>query len=138
MVWNHKIVIRNLLVEFFVVFASVGEAAAEEGEEENSSGVYVRRRPAELDLFDDFRSHVGRCAAEKFDLLRVRDLSAEAEIDEFDVAPVVQHHVLQLDVTVRDAFRVKIVECADELRKYFLRLVLFHLPIRLALQETVS
>ena len=101
---NDQIVIRYLLVEVLVVLAPIREAAAEESEEEDPGGVYVSRWTAEFNLLHDFRCHVRRCSAEKFDLLSVRDLRTEAKVDQLNIAAMVKHDVFQLDVSMCDAF----------------------------------
>ena len=88
-IWNHQVIICNLLVQVLVILPPIREASAEEGKEEDTGGVDVSRRPAELNLFDDFWGHVRRRTTEELDFLSVGDLGAETKVDEFDVTSVI-------------------------------------------------
>ena len=89
MIWNHQVIICNLLVQVLVILPPIREAAAEEGKEKDTGGVDVSRRPAELNLFDDFWSHVRRCTTEELDFLSVGNLGAKTKVDKFDVTPMI-------------------------------------------------
>jgi len=80
MIWDHEIVIGNLFVQVFVIFAAVWEATAEECEQEHSRGIDVSGWAAELNLFYDLWCHVRWCPAEQLDFLCVGYLSTETKI----------------------------------------------------------
>ena len=94
MVRNHKLTLHNLLVEILVILASKWEATTEESKQENSTGPDVGRWPAEFFLGHNLRGHVGWCTTEYLDLFIVRNTGTEAEIDDFDVALGIKHHIL--------------------------------------------
>ena len=86
-----------------------GEAAAEEGEEQDAASPDVGGRPAELLLGDDLGGHVGGSAAEDLDALVVGDAGREAEVDDLHTALGVQHYILQFYVSMGDALAVAVL-----------------------------
>ena len=47
-------------------------------------------------------------------------LAGDAEVDDLDVSPLVQHQILQLHVSVHDALAVKILHCTCYHRHHLL------------------
>jgi hypothetical protein len=98
----------NAPVEVIVSLASERETAIEQRVEKDSSRPNVCRRARILDLGDNLRRHVRGRATEHADLLVVRDTGREAKVNQFDVFVLVEKNVLQLDVSVGNAFAVAV------------------------------
>lgn len=89
-------------------------------------------------LRDDFRGHVRRRPAKHFDFLFVRDLGAEAEVDDLDVSVFVEQNVFELDVSVRDALAVAVLQPRHQLLEYASRFVFGQPSVAVQLEVAVQ
>lgn len=55
------------------------------------------------------RGHIGGSSTEHLDLLFIRDASRKAKVDDLDVVIIVEEEVLELDISMRDASTVAIL-----------------------------
>jgi len=78
---NYQVIIDNLLVQLFVIFTSEWKAAAEEGEQEDTRGIYISVRTTKLNFLYDLRCHVRGCATEELDFLCVGNLGTESKVN---------------------------------------------------------
>jgi len=104
----YELIIEHLDEKLFFCRSPIWEFPAEVGKEQNSGCIQINRWPEVKLLFDDLRRHIGRRAAVQPRALRVRDLRAEAEVNQLDVVVGVKHYVLQLDVAVSDSSLVQV------------------------------
>lgn len=82
------------------------ETTAKESKQKNSWGIDISWGTTKLKLLNYFGRHVRRCPTEEFDFLGVRNLCAEAEVNEFYVPMLIKHNIFELDVSMSYAFRV--------------------------------
>lgn len=137
-IWHHKFTLHDLLVEVLVILASEWETSAEEGKEQDATGPYVSRGPAELFLANDLRGHIGWCSTEYLDLLVVRNAGTESEVNDLDVALGIKHDVFELYVSMAHALAVAVLKGANDLAIYPSSVVFVHATVRLRLEEPVS
>ena len=136
--WQLVVRPSDLAVELLICGAAIREAAAKDGKEEDSEGPDVSWRSAVFRFVDDLGCHVGRRAAEYFDLLLVGDARAEAEIDDLDIVVVVEEQVLKLDIAMRDAPVMAVADALNDLLEDALGLLLFKSAVRLGLEVAVQ
>ena len=89
MVRDYQVIIGYLFVQVFIILASIREATAEESEEEDASSVNISWRSAEFNFLNDFWGHIGRSATEELYFLIIRNLRAEAKVNELDITSVI-------------------------------------------------
>lgn len=136
-VWNLKVSYLNFTVKILVILTFKWKLTTEKGEEKNSSCVDISGRTTIVCLLHNLWRHVGGSTAEYLDLLIVWNASAEAKVYQFNLILVSKHHIFELDVSMSDAFAVKVAQCADQLAPDGSRFVLWHAAIWLRLKETV-
>ena len=137
MIRNVQVPSHYLAVQLFVILAPVWELPAEECEEENTRGVDVSWWSAEFNFPDDLGGHVRGRSAEDLDLLLIRNACRETKINQLDLMPLVEHYILQLDVSVSDALAVQVLQSIDQLPVNLSGLILAHPAVGLALQKAM-
>ena len=106
MVWQHEVRSCYLFIKLFVVLSPEGETTTKESKHQNSRSVNISRWAAKLKLLNYFRRHIRRRTTEELDFLSVGNLSAEPEVNKFDVTVLVEHNIFKLDISMCYTFRV--------------------------------
>ena len=106
MIWEDEVGCCDFLVELLIVGALEWETTTKECKEEHPGGINVSGWSTELLFQHDFRCHIRWCSAEKFYTLGVWDLSAETEVNEFDISVFIKHHIFKLYISMRNALRM--------------------------------
>jgi hypothetical protein len=70
--------------------------------------------------------------------LLVRNASRKPEVNEFDLVPLIQHNIFKLDVSVRNALAMKVLESINQLSVDPAGVVLAHPSVWLTFEESVS
>ena len=117
--------------------SSVRELPTEESKEQDAGGIDICWRSAKFSLAHNLRCHIRRCSAENFDLLLIWNASRESKIYELDLVPLVEHHILKLDVTMRNTFAMQVLQGIHQLSIDPSCIVLSHSPLRFALEEAM-
>lgn len=106
MVRDREATLHNFLLQVLVIRALERKTTVQHCVQQHPTGLNVDRRPTVLLLEHDLGRHLARRAAEDAHLLVVGDAGREAEVDQLHVLPLVEQHVFQFDVAVRDALAV--------------------------------
>lgn len=93
MVWKYQLCSLNLFVQLLIVCSFEREAAAKECKQKDTCRINVCRRTTELNLLNDFRSHIRGCTTKQLHLLSVWNLSAETEVNQLYISVVIQHDI---------------------------------------------
>lgn len=119
-------------VKIIIRLSSEGEAPVQQGEEKHSGGPDISRRARVFNFADNLRSHVRGRPTEHTDLLVVWNASRKAKVNELYVLVFVKENVLELDVSVRNALAVAVLQSNQDLLEdppcfLFVQLLVDHL-----------
>ena len=95
-----QITLHNFTIQILVILPPKWKLPTEERKKQNTRCINVRWWTTEFCFSNNFWCHIAWCSAEHFYFLLIWDASGEAEVDQFDIALLVKHNVLQFDVSV--------------------------------------
>ena len=93
-----------------------GKVPADHGEEDDSAAPKVSlNRVIPCFPLDDFGGSIAGRAAKRLEFFIFVEVSAESEVDDFELSVVVDEDVFWFEVAVSDVVGVEVVYCCDDL-----------------------